>query len=48
VAVVGRIVQKWYANGGTIHKTIQKHRMHKIENKKMQNKKQTYKEYSKT
>ena len=37
VAVVGKLVQigkrQLYTRGGTIHKTIHKHRIHKIENK---------------
>jgi hypothetical protein len=41
VAVVGRIVQKQgrdSTQGETIYKTIQRHRIHKIENKNTKNK----------
>jgi hypothetical protein len=32
--MVGKLVQKQqYAKGGKVHKIIQKHRIHKIENK---------------
>ena len=52
VAVVGKLVKKIgkgqvYTKRETMHKTIQKHKIHKIENKH-KTRKQAYKEYLKT
>ena len=48
VAVVGRLVQKWERDnteGETIHRTIQKHRIHKIKKKTKFQNKNAQKEY---
>ena len=52
MAVVGKLVKKIgkgqvYTKRETMHKTIQKHKIHKIENKH-KTRKQAYKEYLKT